>query len=71
VCAAIWCNVSDIGLDVSFICNLSLLILYIWYFSNVLKYVPFFGFYDAYCVRYSHVPCLIYDSNIRSCYYYT
>jgi hypothetical protein len=39
---AIWCSVPNIGLEVSmcvsFMCNLSLLILYIWYFSNVFKY---------------------------------
>jgi hypothetical protein len=40
------CNTSSIGLwvsmDVSFICSSSLLVLYIWYFSNVFRCFPFF-----------------------------
>jgi hypothetical protein len=36
------CNVSKVGLCVSFICRFSLLVSYIWFFSSVFKYFHLF-----------------------------
>jgi hypothetical protein len=71
MCAVISCSVSNIGF-VSFKCNPSLLILHIWYFSNVFKCFPPFSIFIMSTVGYSAMCmfCSIRDLNIQSCHYY-
>jgi hypothetical protein len=57
-------NVLTVGLYMpiyaSFMCSLFLLILYMWYFSNVFKWFPFFYFYDVHCIGLQTPICVSY-----------
>jgi hypothetical protein len=51
---------------VSFICNLSLLILYMLYLSNVFKYFPFFSVvYNVHSILYTRVYVFLVEYVVR------